>query len=128
MPAKLTVGHIPIEGSDTVIRIYYVRITIFFQKIKQSQFQKNSLCSQRMIFLLCVVFFCYVFLSSIIPCISIKCIVPELPFSLLLNIIMFSSIFFNKEKFSSCIWMCLPTLGRQIRNVSKNKPALLSLI
>ena len=31
LPAKLTVGHIPIEGMETVIRIYYVRITSYFQ-------------------------------------------------------------------------------------------------
>ena len=31
LPAKLTIGHIPIEGRKTVIRIHYVRITSNFQ-------------------------------------------------------------------------------------------------
>lgn len=106
LPAKLTIGHIPIEGRETVIRIHYVRITSYFQQIKQSQFQKNSFCSQRMIFLLCVVFYCYIFLSSIIPYISIKGIVLEWPFSLLLNIMMFCSI-------STVVYECvfLPSAG-----------------
>ena len=40
LPVELTIVHIPVEEMETVIRIYYVRITIYFQKIKQSQFQK----------------------------------------------------------------------------------------
>lgn len=56
--AKLRAGHIPIEGRETVIKICYMRKNkLFSMSGKKSQFQKISPCMQRMIFLLCVVFF-----------------------------------------------------------------------
>ena len=122
MPAKLTVGHIPIEGSETVIRIYYVRITIYFQKIKQSQFQKIlsvlrewSFCCVLCSFVTC---FCQVLFHTYVSNSWIT-------FSPLIKHYNVFLHFFKKENFSSCIWMCLPTLCRQLRNVLKNKSASL---
>ena len=48
---------------ETVIRIYYVRITIFFQKIKQSQLQKNSLFSENDLSVVCCVLLLRVFVK-----------------------------------------------------------------
>ena len=31
LPGELTIVHIPVEEMETVIRIYYVRITSYFQ-------------------------------------------------------------------------------------------------
>ena len=63
-PVELTIVHIPVEEMETVIRIYYVRITIFFQKIKQSQLQKNSLFSENDLSVVCCVLLVGVFVKN----------------------------------------------------------------
>ena len=64
LPVKLTIVHIPIEGMETVIRIYYVRITSYFQSIKQLKFKKISLFSENDLSVVCCVLLVGVFVKN----------------------------------------------------------------